>query len=152
MSLTLTSPSFSDGQPLPAKHAYRLQNLSPALAWGEPPAGTQSFALLVDDPDAPAGDWVHWVLWNLPAATRELPEGVAKEARRADGSQQGKNDFGNLGWDGPAPPSGTHHYHFKLLALDQPLPLAAGAGKKELLTATQGHELARAELVGTFTK
>jgi len=152
MVMTLTSPAFGEGQAIGAKHGYRNQNLSPALAWGEPPAGTKSLALLVDDPDAPAGDWVHWVLFNLPATARGLTEGVAKEAQRADGSRQGKNDFGNLGWDGPAPPSGTHHYHFKLYALDASLSLAAGATKKDLLAAIAGHELGRAELVGTFSK
>ncbi|MBI2300924.1 MAG: YbhB/YbcL family Raf kinase inhibitor-like protein [Armatimonadetes bacterium] len=152
MSMTLTSSAFAPGAAIPAKHGYRTGNVSPPLQWTDPPAGTRAFALVVDDPDAPSGEWVHWVLLNLPADTRELPEGVKKDARLADGSLHGKNDFGNLGWDGPSPPSGTHRYVFKLFALDGPLALASGASKQVLLKAAAGHTLGTAELTGTYSR
>lgn len=152
MSMTLTSPAFAPNAAIPAKHGRRSGNVSPPLAWTDPPAGTKAFALLVDDPDAPAGDWVHWVILNLPADARALPEGVGKDARLPDGSLNGKNDFGELGWDGPSPPSGTHRYVFKLYALDGPLALGSGASKSDLLRAAEGHTLGTAELVGTYTQ
>ena len=150
--MQLTSDAFAAGAAIPAAHAYKAANQSPPLSWSDPPAATKAFALLVDDPDAPVGDWVHWVLINLPATARSLPAGVAKAPKLPDGSLNGKNDFGNLGWDGPAPPSGIHHYHFKLYALDAPLSLGSGATKKDLLKAVEGHTLARAEVVGTYSK
>jgi Raf kinase inhibitor-like YbhB/YbcL family protein len=147
MSLTLTSDAFANGQSIPAKYSCVGKNISPALAWNEPPAGTQSFALIVDDPDAPAGTWVHWVLFNIPVSTLSLQESMDTSAMSA-----GRNSSGNMSYDGPCPPSGTHRYFFKLYALDSTLSLSPGATKEQLLTAMKGHILAQGELMGTFSK
>lgn len=147
MSLTLTSDAFANGQSIPAKYSCVGKNISPALTWNDPPAGAQSFALIVDDPDAPAGTWVHWVLFNLPANSRSLPENT-----EASGVSVGKNSSGNMRYDGPCPPSGTHRYFFKLYALDSALSLSPGATKEQVLSAMQGHVLAQGELMGTFSK
>ena len=147
MSLTLTSDAFVNGQSIPAKYSCVGKNISPALAWNDPPAGTQSFALIVDDPDAPIGTWVHWVLFNIPVDTRSLQENMDPSAMSA-----GKNSSGNLRFDGPCPPSGTHRYFFKLYALDATLSLSPGATKEQILNAMKGHNLAQGELMGTFSK
>ena len=147
MSLELTSDAFTNGQSIPAKYSCVGKNISPALAWTEPPAGTQSFALIVDDSDAPMGTWVHWVLFNIPANTRSLQE-------NADASTMsvGKNSSGNMRYDGTCPPSGTHRYFFKLYALDSTLSLSPGATKEQMLKEMEGHILAQGELMGTFSK
>lgn len=158
--LTVTSTDFAAGERLPKVHAYRPEgeNLSPSLSWSGVPAGTVEIALIVDDPDAPRADpWVHWVVYGIPAAAEGLARGVSTGARRPSaptGAAEGKNDFGDLGWGGPLPPPGhgTHHYHFKLYALDQALGLGPGATKRELLRAMKGHVLAEAELVGTYSR
>ncbi len=147
MSLELTSDAFANGQSIPVKYSCNGKNISPALAWNEPPAGTQSFALIVDDPDAPMGTWVHWVLFNIPASTRSLSENIDTSTISV-----GKNSSGNLRYDGPCPPSGTHRYFFKLYALDSALSLSPGATKEQLLKETQGHILVQGELMGTFSK
>ncbi len=151
-ALTLTSPAFDPEQAIPARYTCDGEDISPPLAWGDPPPGTQSLALIAEDPDAPLGTWVHWVLYNLPAASRSLQEGVAGEADRPDGSRQGKNSGGRLGYSGPCPPSGTHRYFFRLYALDARLDLAAGASKNQVLEAVQGHVLAQGELMGTYAR
>jgi hypothetical protein len=122
------------------------------LAWNDPPAGAASLALIVDDPDAPGGVWVHWVLYNIPAEARGLPEGVPAQDELPDGSRHGVNSWGRRDYGGPCPPSGTHRYFFKLYALDTMLDLPAGATKEELLAAMQGHILGEAELMGTYTR
>ena len=147
MSLELTSDAFANGQSIPAKYTCTGRNISPALAWGNPPAGTQSFALIMDDPDAPAGTWVHWILFNIPADTRSLQENVD-----TSGLSVGKNSWGNLSYGGPCPPSGTHRYFFKFYALDATLSLSPGATKEQLLKTMEGHILAQTELMGTFSK
>ena len=147
MSLTLTSDAFTNGQSIPAKYSCVGKNISPALAWNESPAGTKSFALIVDDPDAPMGTWVHWVLFNIPASTGSLQESADSSAMSA-----GKNSSGNTRYDGPCPPSGTHRYFFKLYALDSTLSLSPGATKEQVLKAMEGHILAQGELMGTFSK
>jgi Raf kinase inhibitor-like YbhB/YbcL family protein len=114
--------------------------------------GTQTLALIMDDPDAPVGIWIHWVLFNIPANLRGLSEGVAAQATLADGSQHGNNSWKRVGYGGPCPPSGTHHYVFKLYALDTKLDLSPGSSKEDLLKAMEGHVLAQAQLVGTFSK
>ncbi len=152
MTISLSSTAFSNGQSIPAKYSCKGREVSPPLAWTAVPANTQSLALIVDDPDAPGGTWVHWVLYNLPAASSNLPEAVPAGGNRPDGSLQGKNSSGNLGYNGPCPPSGTHRYFFKLYALDTLLDLPAGASKTQLLAAMQGHILAQGELMGTFSK
>jgi len=152
MPLTLSSPAFQPGQSIPRKHTCQGTDTSPALQWSEPPPGTQSLALIMDDPDAPAGTWVHWGVYNIPATARRLDEGVPAQADLPDGSRQGKNSWPRLGYSGPCPPSGTHRYFFKLYALDRTLDLSAGATKDQLLKAMQGHILAQAELMGTYRK
>lgn len=150
--MNLTSSAFSYGQPIPVKYSCKGEDVSPPLAWDEPPAGTKSFALIMDDPDAPMGTWVHWVLFNIPAAARGLPEGVPTDPAFADGSVQGVTSARSVGYHGPCPPSGTHRYFFKLYALDTILDLSSKADKKALLAAMEGHILAQAELMGTFSK
>jgi Raf kinase inhibitor-like YbhB/YbcL family protein len=152
MSIQLTSNAFVNEGSIPARYACTGENISPALIWNDPPEGTQSFALIMDDPDAPGGAWVHWVLFNIPASSRGLSEAIPSEETLSDGSMHGENSSGNLGYNGPCPPSGTHRYFFKLYALDERLGLSAGADKGELLKAMEGHILAEAELMGIFSK
>ena len=152
MGFTLSSTAFASGQSMPSVYSCRGRNASPPLAWTDPPDGTQSFALIVDDPDAPAGTWVHWLLFNVPASTRGLSEGVRTDAKLFDGSLQGTNSSRRLGYEGPCPPSGTHRYFFKLYALDTMLGLQSGANKTQLLAAMESHIKAQAELMGTFSK
>jgi Raf kinase inhibitor-like YbhB/YbcL family protein len=149
--LGLKCPSFSEGFPIPKEYTADGQNASPPLQWGEPPAGTKSFALICDDPDAPRGTWVHWVIFNIPANARELGPGVAAEATLANGARQGTNDFKRIGYGGPAPPPGKpHRYFFKLYALDALLGLSPGASKEQLLEAMRGHQLAEGRLFGVY--
>jgi Raf kinase inhibitor-like YbhB/YbcL family protein len=148
----LSSPAFAHGGSIPVDFCCDDKDISPALQWGEPPQGTNSLALIMDDPDAPSGTWVHWVLYNLPVSARSLPEGVPPDAELPDGSRQGRNSWGRLGYGGPCPPRGTHRYFFKLYALDTQLGLPAGATKEQLLKAMQGHVLASAELMGTYAR
>jgi len=151
-SLAITSSAFAQGAAIPAQYSCKGRDVSPPLTWGEPPAGTKSLALIMDDPDAPVGTWVHWVLYNIPPAARGLPEAAATDAVLADGSLNGKTSANSLGYHGPCPPSGTHRYFFKLYALDAMLSLPSGADKARLLDAMQGHILAQGELMGTFSK
>jgi Raf kinase inhibitor-like YbhB/YbcL family protein len=151
MALHLTTAAFPAGGTIPPKFTCDGPDNSPALSWTDPPAGTQSFALIVDDPDAPAGIWVHWVLYDLPAGTRKLPEAVGKAPELPDGSRQGRNDFGKVGYNGPCPPKGpAHRYFFKLYALDSKLDLKSGATKGDLERAMKNHVLAHTELIGKF--
>jgi Raf kinase inhibitor-like YbhB/YbcL family protein len=151
MSIELTSPAFQAGATIPKQHTGDGADRSPPLHWSEPPSGTKSLALICDDPDAPRGTWVHWVLFNLPAQTRELEEGVKTNDVLASGAKQGKNDFGNIGYGGPAPPKGKpHRYFFKLYALDVVLELAPGATKAQLVEAMRGHILAEGQLTGNY--
>ena len=127
---------------------------SPPFTWSGAPAGTQTFALIADDPDAPAGTWVHWVLYNLPAGTSQLPENVAKvESLDLGGARQGRNDFRHPGYGGPCPPPGSaHRYFFRLYALDAPLQLKSGVQKKDVEAAMHGHILGSAQLMGTYAR
>ena len=152
MPFELTSTAFAPGEPIPQKYTCDGEDISPPLQWSDPPQGTQSFALICDDPDAPIGTWVHWVLYNLPAEARALPEVVPPDAELPDGSRHGQNGWRKLGYGGPCPPSGTHRYFFKLYALDTVLDLAAGASKKQVLQAMEGHILAQTELMGVYTR
>ena len=147
IQLTITSDVFASGQSIPAKYTCKGKNISPALSWTEPPAETQSLALIMDDPDAPGGTWVHWLLFNIPVNTRTLPEGL-----HTGSMSVGKNSWGDMQYGGPCPPSGTHRYFFKLYALDNNLSLSPGSTKDQLLKAMDGHILAQGELVGTFSK
>lgn len=151
--MRLTSTAFADGATIPVKHTCDGPDVSPPLAWSEAPAGTKSFALIMDDPDAPMGLWVHWVLWNLPPATASLPEGVPKtETLKAlGGALQGNNTWPKIGYYGPCPPPGKpHRYFFKLYALDTTLNLRAGATKGDVEKAMEGHGLDQAQLMGTY--
>ena len=151
MSLTFSSPSFTNGGTIPKKFTCDGADLSPQLSWTEAPAGTKAFALLVDDPDAPVGNWNHWTMWNMPATLRGLSEGVSKETRFSDGTEQGKNDFHKTGYNGPCPPPGKpHRYFFKLFALDAKLDLKANSGNKDLEAAMKTHILAQSEWMGTY--
>ena len=152
MSFELTSPAFAHGEPIPRKYTCDGEDISPSLRWSDPPQGTQNLALIADDPDAPIGTWVHWVLYNLPAETRGLPEAIPPDADLPDGSQHGQNSWRRLGYGGPCPPSGTHRYFFKLYALDAVLDLVASASKKQLLRAMERHVLAQAELMGVYAR
>ena len=151
--LTLESSAFEDGAPIPDKHTCDAEDLSPPLTWGPPPEGTQSWALICDDPDAPMGTWVHWVLYGLPADTTSLSEGVPTDEVVEDVALQGKNDFTRIGYGGPCPPPGKpHRYVFKLYALDSELDLKPGAKKKDLEKAMKGHVLAQGQLVGRYQR
>ena len=149
--MLLSSTAFSDGQAIPDKYTCHGQDISPPLRWTGAPAQTKSIALTCEDPDAPSGTFIHWVIFNVPAAANGFSENVAKTATLPDGSGQGKNSFGNIGYNGPCPPSGKmHHYIFKVYALDASVTLNSGAGKDDLLNAINGHILAQAHLAGTF--
>ena len=154
MSLELASDAFSSGQSIPAKYSCVGRNISPELAWTEPPVGTQSFALIMDDPDAPMGTWVHWVLFNIPAERRELPEDLPVTGKSIDPDAifVGTNSSGKVGYDGPCPPGGTHRYYFKLYALDTTIALLPGATRETVLREMEGHILVQAELMGTFSR
>jgi Raf kinase inhibitor-like YbhB/YbcL family protein len=153
MSLTISSSAFTNGGTIAKKFTCDGADVSPPLTWTDPPAGTKAFALLVDDPDAPVGNWNHWVIWNLPANLRSLPEGVSKTTHLPDGSEQGQNDFHKPGYNGPCPPAGKpHRYFFKLFALDTKVSLKSEAGKPELEAAMKGHTQATAELMGTYKR
>jgi Raf kinase inhibitor-like YbhB/YbcL family protein len=153
MTLSLKSTAFVHEGDMPRNHTCDGADVSPALAWNDPPAGTQSFSLIMDDPDAPAGTWVHWVIYDLPAQAQELREGVPKEKELKDGSRQGRNDFSRLGYGGPCPPRGAaHRYFFKLYALDTRLALQPGSSKADLEKAMKGHILAQAQLMGRYKR
>jgi Raf kinase inhibitor-like YbhB/YbcL family protein len=150
--LKLTSTAFAPGQPIPAKYTCDGEDISPPLDWQDPPEDAKSFALIVDDPDAPGGTWVHWVLYNLPAESRNLPGAVPPDAAMADGGENGKNSWKRLGYGGPCPPGGTHRYIFKLYALDTVLELNDGPGKDQLAQAMEGHILAQTDLMGIYAR
>lgn len=148
--IEISSTAFSEGSQIPLKYTCDGMNISPPLAISHIPPGTQSLALIADDPDAPGRTWVHWVLFNLPAATTQLSENIAPVPNLANGARQGINDFGNYGYGGPCPPSGTHRYYFKVYALDISLNLAAGATKDQVKTAMTGHILSQTQLMGLY--
>jgi Raf kinase inhibitor-like YbhB/YbcL family protein len=152
MSMEITSSAFEEGATIPKQYTGDDRDISPPLHWSGAPGNTQSFALVCDDPDAPRKEpWVHWVLFNLPADTHELPEAVPASATLSDGAKQGKNDFGKIGYGGPAPPRGKpHRYYFKLYALDSMLNLKESATKQELEHAMKEHIVASGQLMGTY--
>jgi Raf kinase inhibitor-like YbhB/YbcL family protein len=153
MAFQLVSSILRSNGVIPKEHTCDGADTSIPIAWQDPPEGTKSFALIADDPDAPRGTWVHWVLYDLPPGTRELPSGIGPEESLRNGARQGKNDFGRVGYGGPCPPPGSpHHYHFKLYALDQMTRLQPKATKQQLLDAMKGHVLAEAELVGIYKR
>lgn len=151
MSLRVSSDAFQQNQSIPEHYTREGANVSPTLSWQGEPSQTASFALIVEDPDAPRGVFTHWVCFNIPAQTHGLPPGVPQRGTLGEGMVQGRNDFGDIGYDGAQPPSGPpHHYHFSVYALDTKLPLREGASKQDVLHAMQGHILEQAELIGLF--
>ena len=152
VKLKLTSASFEDGDMIPPRHTCDGANVSPPLAWDDVPATAAALALICDDPDAPMGTWVHWVLYDLPPDITELPEGVPTREVLDSGARQGRNGSRRIGYGGPCPPSGTHRYYFKLYALDDKIDLPPGATKKQLLAAMEGHILAEGQLMGRYKR
>jgi hypothetical protein len=156
MAFELTSPAFRDGEEIPSRHTCEGDDVSPPLAWSDPPPGTKSFALIVDDPDAPDPAapktvWVHWVLWDIPAAATMLPAGVMRAGLPA-GTCEGTNDWKRTGYGGPCPPIGRHRYFHKLYALDVMLGDRSALTKRVLEAAMNGHVLGTAQLMGTYRK
>jgi len=151
MAFQVSTSAFRNGDSLPKKFTCDGPDVSPPLSWTDPPAKTKSFAIIADDPDAPGGTWVHWLIYDLPADIRKLPEGLAKNPRLPNGALQGRNDFGKTGYNGPCPPRGSpHRYFFKLFALDSQAGLKSGASKAELERAMNGHVLAQSQLMGIY--
>jgi len=152
MDLKIFSSAFEDGGMIPSKYTCDGIDVSPPLSWSGLPEGTKSIAIINDDPDAPMGTWVHWVIYNIPPAAKGLPEDIKRLERLPDGTLQGKNSWGRIGYGGPCPPSGIHRYFFKIYALDKMLNLKPGATKEELLSAMKGHILAQAQFYGKYTR
>jgi Raf kinase inhibitor-like YbhB/YbcL family protein len=152
MTIQVSSPAFQEGGMIPAKYTCDGNDTSPPLHWEPVPEGTQSIALICDDPDAPGGMWVHWVMWNVPPAARELAENVPAKPELPDGSRQGISDFRRPGYGGPCPPSGVHRYYFKVYALDAILDLPSSTRKADLLKAMKGHILAEGQLMGKYSR
>jgi Raf kinase inhibitor-like YbhB/YbcL family protein len=153
MKIHLTSAAFADGQPIPVKYTADALDISPPLVWSNAPVGAKSYALIADDPDAPAGTWVHWVIYDLPPATVSLAVDQLKIAQFKNGVKQGLNDFKKTGYNGPSPPPGkAHRYYFKLYALDKMTGLASNATKADLLKAMDGHVLGEGKLMGTYQR
>ena len=153
MAFVMKSPGFIQGQGIPKKYTCDGPDVSPQLLWTDPPAGTKSFALIADDPDAPMGTWVHWVMYDLPAEARQLPEGIPPQETLPDGTKQGFTDFKTIGYGGPCPPQGKpHRYFFKLYAVDKKSGLPPGATKQQVLDAIQGRTLGETHLMGTYKR
>ena len=152
MAFELKSSVFNDKGAIPSKYTCDGNDVSPPLIWSGAPVGTKSFALIADDPDAPVGTWVHWVMWNIPATTTGLKEATDKGASLPDGTKQGTTDFKRTGYGGPCPPSGTHRYYFKLYALDTVLDLDQTTTKSKLESSMKGHVLGQATLMGTYAR
>lgn len=153
MSFQISSSSFESGGMIPKKFTCDAADVSPELSWNGAPQGTKSFALIADDPDAPAGTWTHWVIYDLPPNLTNLAENTPKTDELPDGAAQGRNSFKKIGYNGPCPPPGkAHRYFFRLFALDQKLEIKPGASKEEVEHAVQGHILAEAEVVGKYQR
>jgi len=153
MSIQITSTAFTEGKPIPKKYTCDAEDASPPLAWSGVPTEAKSLALIVDDPDAPVGTWVHWVFYDLPPSLTALKEGLAKTPTLEGLGTQGTNDFRKIGYGGPCPPRGkVHRYLFKLYALDTSLSLQPGASKADLEKAMRGHILAQGQLIGTYSR
>lgn len=150
--MEIKSSAFGSDEMIPVKYTCDGADVSPPLEWSGSPAGTKSFALACDDPDAPMGTWVHWVTYDIPPSATMLGEGITREKDLPGGGTQGINDFRKIGYGGPCPPGGTHRYFFKLYALDAMLGLKPGITKDQLLTAMRGHILGEAQLMGTYRR
>jgi Raf kinase inhibitor-like YbhB/YbcL family protein len=152
IKLMLKSSAFEHNSSIPEKYTCKGPNITPPLEWTMLPEGTKSFALIADDPDTPSGTWVHWVIYDIPAHTQKLAEGIPPQKILPTGAKQGTNDFPRIGYRGPCPPWGEHRYFFKLYALDTSTNLPAGVTKSMLLEAMKGHIIAEAQLMGKFKK
>jgi len=153
MGITITSMAFAAGKPIPVKYTGQGEDISPDLSWRDTPDGVVSFALVCDDPDAPAGTWVHWTMWNIPATSTKLAQGVPAKASLSDGSVQGVTSAGTSGYHGPMPPRGNaHRYYFRVYALDTMLSLPASASRAQLDAAMRGHVLSQGQLMGTYQR
>ncbi|MEE9132763.1 MAG: YbhB/YbcL family Raf kinase inhibitor-like protein [Gemmatimonadota bacterium] len=153
MSVEITSSAFEDGGFIPARHTCEGEDLSPPLKWANVPGDSKSLAIICDDPDAPAGTWVHWVTYDMSPTLSELPEGIPPSEITPDGAKQGVNDFRRTGYGGPCPPpGGPHRYFFKLYALDIEPGLPAGASKADLLRVMEGHVLGEGQLMGLYQR
>lgn len=152
MAISVSSAAFEEGGAIPSQYTCDGADMSPALAWEGILGGAKSIAVICDDPDAPMGTWVHWVMWNIAPDARGLPERVAPEPTLPDGARQGISDFGRPGYGGPCPPSGTHRYYFKVYALDTMLDLPSSTKKADLLKAMDGHVLAEGQLMGKYSR
>jgi Raf kinase inhibitor-like YbhB/YbcL family protein len=160
MTIAVRSDAFAQGAAIPKNYTCDGENVSPPLAWSGVPSGAKILALICEDPDAPMGTFTHWIVYNLPHSLTELkerePPGDSISIALPDGTTsavpQGKNDFGKLGYGGPCPPGGTHHYHFRLYGLDTLLALKPGASRRELFEVMKGHILAQGELMGTYAR
>lgn len=151
-TMRIFSSAFAEGSMIPKKYTCDGINVSPPIQWSVVPEGTKSLAIICDDPDAPMGTWVHWVIYNLPAGINELPENVPTQPTLPDGSRQGRNDFGKIGYGGPCPPRGVHRYYFKIYALSEELKVEGDLTKSRLLDAMKGHVLAEGQLMGTYKR
>lgn len=149
---SLSSPSFKQGEPIPARYSCDGEDISPALIWSDAPSEAVSFTLIMDDPDAPGGTWTHWVLFNIPADRTNLDEAVSAEPILPDNSMHGENSWNRSDYGGPCPPGGTHRYFFKIYALDGSLELTAGSTVGDVLRGMQDHILDEASLMGTYTR
>ena len=152
MGLKVTSSAFKDGGMIPAKYTCDGEDVSPDITWSTVPAGAKSIAMIADDPDAPRGTWVHWVIYNIPPESKGLNEGVDRDKVLDNGALQGMNDSQQTGYGGPCPPGGVHRYFFKVYALDTKLSLGPGATKKDLEDAMKGHILAEGQLMGRYSR
>lgn len=151
-NIQITSSAFKEGEFIPAKYTCDGKNVSPPLRWEDVPANTKSIALISDDHDAPAGDWVHWIVFNIPAQVKELQENIPVKKILDNGAKQGLNDFHKIGYGGPCPPGGTHRYFFKIYALDTELQLNPGSTKTEVLKAMGNHVLGQGQLTGKYKR
>jgi Raf kinase inhibitor-like YbhB/YbcL family protein len=152
MSIKLKSPAFEDGGMIPGKYTCDEDDISPRLNWENIPDGTQSIAIIMDDPDAPRGTWVHWVIYNIKPDTDELHENIDTDEVVNGGALQGTNSWGSIGYGGPCPPGGVHRYFFKIYALDSQALTEPGATKEQLLESMQDHILDQGELMGRYKR
>lgn len=152
MDIQLTSSAFEEEDLIPSRYTCDGTDISPPLAWEGVPEATQSIAIISDDPDAPMGTWVHWVIYNIPPEKTGLSESIPNDETLADGTRQGISSFGETGYGGPCPPSGTHRYYFKIYALDRKIDVVPIMDKDTIEEAMQGHILAQGQLMGRYKR
>ena len=152
MEITITSTAFTHGGMIPREYTCDGRDISPSMAWAGVPEGTKSLAIICEDPDAPMGTWVHWVLFNIPATVNALPKSMTTDKVLENGARHGINDFRKFGYGGPCPPGGTHRYYFKIYALDTELTQEPGLTKAKLLKAMDGHIMAEGQLMGRYKR